>query len=244
MDEPRTPRVVVVEVGGKWPFKQMEVGDTAICKDMRAQTFAHTYGANLHKTFTTKRITNKHTGERAVRVKCTAVGVGGFKQPNVPSVGPQGATNLDRPRDIKDLPVGQVGFLRGDPERLRQAVLNYAWKYGIPVRTSAAPTGVRVLVTDMGDSWIRKRGRPEMAISAKSDAELSAEAAARVQARERNRAIFELERQKKAAAHAKAKSEGQVKSARDEAAYLASPEGQKYQRDFTEDLLSGIFPGK
>ena len=40
---------------GSLPFMHMEVGDSVLCKDIKMQAYAHTYGHASGKKFTTRK---------------------------------------------------------------------------------------------------------------------------------------------------------------------------------------------
>lgn len=56
-----------------WPFNRMEVGDIIICTHPRAASTAHAYGLSTRKVFSTKKVTNKSTGEVGYRIERLAV---------------------------------------------------------------------------------------------------------------------------------------------------------------------------
>lgn len=77
-------------VGDPWPFKNMEVGDVAICLDPHAPNRAHAYGHVTGKRFTSRKTTSKSGKEGFIIVRM---------DDNTPKV-KKGNGRLGRPRTV------------------------------------------------------------------------------------------------------------------------------------------------
>lgn len=120
-----------------WPFNRMEVGDIIICTHPRAASTAHAYGLSTRKVFSTKKVTNKSTGEVGYRIERLAAA--------------QDRTNSRGPRPGgKQFPVPKERNARG-----RKA---YVWPFErLSVGQSWSTTDPELMARAVGAAGARNR---------------------------------------------------------------------------------------